>query len=129
MPNNNVKGKSGTVTAEEFTRLETLVGNYGAGTLASKVAKICTKMSSGYLHEFPGSPVGSAWSGLSEKITKAVTTAPRVIPTADFAFLSSLVTNYGPELIVQKISRIGGRDGVSAQVTALKTLFPKKKTA
>ncbi len=117
--------KPGTIKPEEFTQLSSLVQSFGPLTIAGKVSKVCKKMSSGYLHEVPTSPVGLAWQGLSTRIDTVLSTATlRAVPNASFAFLSTLVTNYGPEVIVRKIAKIAARSNAS-EAPALKALFPK----
>lgn len=128
MPNTNTAtGKAGTIKPEEFEQLERLYSQYGGTLLAQKVSKICSKMSSGYLHEFPSSAVGAAWRGLAAKIDTSVGTGTRPISIAGFSFLKGLVANYGAEVIMQKIAKLASRAS-SADATRLKAVFPKATT-
>ncbi len=117
--------KPGTIKPEEFTQLTSLVESFGSLTISAKVSKICKKMSAGYLHEVPTSPVGLAWQGLGTRIDTVLrSSSPRAVPNASFSFLSTLVTNYGPEVVIRKIAKIASRLN-APEAPSLKTLFPK----
>lgn len=124
----NKNGKSGTITPEEFETLSSMVGQFGPMVIGAKLAKICTRMSAGYLHEHANSLVGKAWSGLAAKIGGAVGAQTRAIPSADFTFLTTLVTNYGPEVVVQKVAKIALKAGNTVNGNTLKVLFPASST-
>lgn len=128
MPSSNT-GKAGTITASEFTQLSSLVAQYGPLVIGQKISKICSKMSAGYLHEFPTSPVGLAWQGLGSKIGAAMGSVNRPVSSSNFSFLSKLVTNYGPEVVIRKVAKIAGSSGSNTNATTLKSLFPKATSA
>lgn len=122
-------GKSGTVTAAEFESLTTMVRQYGARTVASKVAEICSNKAARLTHEWNGSGVASAYNSVASRINSAVgSNGSRSISTDMFTSLTGMVATYGPEVIVQKVAKIAGRNGSSADATQLKNIFPRSST-
>jgi hypothetical protein len=119
-------GKSGTITKEEFDTLSGFVGTYGSKLMSQKVAKVCTRLGTKFKHEFANSPVANAWLGLATKINNATGTGNRPITGAAYTFLTGLVGMYGAEVVVQKIAKIGLKNGGNtAEANAMKALFPK----
>lgn len=120
-----MNGKSGTITPDEFENLSEAAGNYGAVLLAKKVAKICSKFSTPFKHEYSGSAIAAAWLSVSTKISTALGgTGGGVVSTDTFEFLGSLVNTYGPEVVIQKLSKIAKKNGNMNEANTLKALFP-----
>lgn len=121
------EGKAGTLAVDDFETLAEMVGAYSPKLVAQKVAKILTKKASGYLHEYPSSLLGGAYTATAAKLTTAIGAEPRgSIITRDFyGQLSSMVDRYGAEIVVQKVAKLAQRAGNTADATALKNIFPK----
>lgn len=121
-----MNGKSGTITPEEFDELSSLVTTYGAKLLTKKIAKISTKSAAPFLHENPDSMVGKAWSGVASRINSVVTgVGERAINKDAYSFLSSLVSKYGAEVVVWKLSKIASKTNNKTDSTLLKSVFPR----
>lgn len=121
-----MNGKSGTITPEEFETLSGFVGDYSAILLAKKVAKICTKFSGPFKHEYANSAIAAAWLTIASRINGVIGNASGTVSTDAFEFLGSLVNTYGPEVVVQKLAKIGLKNGeMPTAVNGLKNLFPK----
>lgn len=126
MPSDN-NGKSGTITPEEFTELSSYVTRYGAPVLASKVAKVCTKYSAPYKHEYTNSAIAAAWLSVAGKISGFIGNNRTVVSMEAFEFIESLVHTYGPEVVVQKLAKIAKRGNMAG--SNLSTLFPTNRAA
>lgn len=123
MPPVNNSGKSGTITPDEFTQLSELAGRYGANVLASKVAKVCTKYSSPYKHEYANSAIAAAWLSVAGKISGLIGTNRTVVSMDAFEFIESLVHTYGPEVVIQKLAKIAKKNNMTG-ANSLLSLFP-----
>lgn len=118
-----MNGKSGTMTPEDFELLTNMATTYSPFLLGLKVAKVASRISASYLHEYPESLVGSAWKTVGERIVAALnTTRSSIVDMQTFNDIYGLVTKYGAELVIRKLAKIAGRSG--AEPGVLKTLFP-----
>jgi len=124
MPNGNSNGKAGTLTVEDFNKLKSLATSHGEKTLALKVAKVCSKFAAPLTHEYPNSAVGKAYVSTAKKITDSLGTASPAIPGSAFTDVSKMVSKYGAELIVMKLSKIAKKNNNAAMSTQLKSIFP-----
>ena len=118
-------GKSGTLSPTDFEKLNTMAAASGAKLLATKVAKICLTKSAALKHEYALSSVGAAYGTIGSKLTSVVGTGTKAISREAFNSLTSMVGTYGPELVIQKLAKIAKRNGVVAEATMLKSIFPK----
>lgn len=117
-------GKSGTLTPEDFKKLEGFSTTYGEKTLALKVAKFCTKVSGDLTHEYPKTVIGKAYADTAKKITAVLGSSSTAIPGSVFMDLSSMVRKYGPELVVTKLAKIAKKGNKASVATSLKGIFP-----
>lgn len=119
-------GKSGTVTPDEFDLLSGYAETYGAMLLAKKVSKICNKFSEPFKHEYANSAIAAAWINVATSISRVIGGNVRgSVSMEAFEFLGSLVNTYGPEVVIQKLSKIASKSGDTATANSLKNLFPK----
>lgn len=121
----NNTGKPGTITPEEFELLESGVNAYGARTVASKVAKICSKKADALKHEYPLSSVASAYASIASKIVGSVGSVTKAVSSDFFNSLTGMVALYGPEVVTWKIAKLAKRTGSTADSNMLSSLFPK----
>lgn len=117
-------GKSGTLSADDFTALSGFAAVYGEKGVAQKIAKVCKNKAESYLHEFKGSAVGKAFDLTSSKISSSLAGAAPMVKSADFTVLASMVDNYGPELIVGKLAKIAKKSGKVETASSLSKIFP-----
>jgi hypothetical protein len=120
-------GKPGTLSVEDFESLKALVAQYGAGTLAKKVAKTCGKKAATLGHEYGASLVAKAYKDTSSKILSAFGgngTATAISGTA-FTTISNLVGKYGAELVIIKLAKLAKKGNDTATAGSLGKLFPK----
>jgi hypothetical protein len=125
MPNNNERGRAGTISVEEFDSLKEMATQYGAVTLASKVGKICSRKAEALLHECSSSAVGDAFNRTASKLSDALRDNARKISSDSFRNLADMVDRYGAEVITWKLAKLASRSGQSDQATLLKGIFPR----
>lgn len=140
MPNTETTGKPGTMTEEHFENLVGICEDYAVKTVAQKVSKICLKSAAPFTHEYGNSLVGNAWTNTANKISAVVGTDTSKIDRDSFGEIESLVYRYGPEVVIQKLSKVANRqskavresggsatvaDALKALSDSLKNIFPR----
>jgi hypothetical protein len=113
-------GKAGTMAVEQYNFLKTQVESFGAKTLASKLAKVCSKRATALKHECAASLVGSAYENAASKINRKIGTVTAKVPIETFSMLSDLTDQYGVELVVSKLAKLST---VQTEKTLLKSIF------
>jgi hypothetical protein len=113
-------GKPGTMKVEQFNFLKTQVEQFGAKTLASKLAKVCQKRAAALKHECANSVVGAAYASVGTKINSKVGAVAAKVPIETFSMLSDLTDQYGVELVVAKLAKLST---VATDKTLLKSIF------
>jgi phenylacetate-coenzyme A ligase PaaK-like adenylate-forming protein len=116
-------GKPGTITPAEYDSLKSMVGKFGAKLLVQKVAKICSKRAEHFKHEYPSSSIGAAYGTASSRINSVLGASTAPISTEFFKDLESMVTNYGPEVLVMKLAKTATKLGNTKDGTSLKSIF------